>query len=273
VTRPLETAAIGRRRPRPPVQWYQASLERLARTIFRPGGAHVTTLLFYAGALSGVVLALYSRGRSPVIPVLAFVAAVAVAIAVSALYRWTWPWQRAYVREGRRSEALLTSIVGVPIERGAAEAWLERSAGAPAIDRMLVLRWLGRNDDADGLIPVLATATPLDRYRRASAEAFHVWRTAGHLAIEPVLELVSGLEPVERERAEATLAFWWGVAAVADGRDLRNVPPPKGGRLSPGDEVRLWHQRLWPLRWMAVLFLATWLGLDLLALVVPSSSL
>ena len=269
MTGPLETAAIGKRRSRPPDQWYQASLEGLARTIFRPGGVHVTTLLFYGGALSGVVLALFSRSRSPAIPVLAAVAAVAVAIAVSAVYRWTWPWQRAYVREGRRSEALLTSIVGVAIERGAAEAWLERSAGAPAIDRMLVLRWLGRNDDADGLIPALPTATPLDRYRRASAEAFHVWRTGGNLTIEPALELVSGLEPVERERAEATLGFWRGVAGVGSGRELRNVPPPKGGRLSRGDEVRLWHQRLWPLRWMAVLFLVTWVGLDVLALVAP----
>ena len=205
------------------------------------------------------------------IPVLASFVAVAVAVGASAIDRWAWPWQRAYVREGRRSEALLTSIVGVPIERSAAEAWLEGSADAPAMDCMLVLRWLGRNEDADGLVPDLPTATPLDRYRHASADAFHRWRTGGHLTIDPVLEHVSDLEPVERERAEATLAFWRGVAEVGDGHDLRNVPPPRGRRLSSGDEGRLWLQRLWPLRWMAVFFLVTWVGLGVLDLVVSRS--
>ena len=224
-------------------------------------------MLVYAAAVSGVLVVLVTRGRSPLIPLLAVVLAAIVAIAVSAGYRWTWPWQRAYVREGRRSEAALTAILGGPIEPALADAWLVSSSDASVADRILLLGWLGRNEEADRLIPTLPTAAPLDRYRRAMAEAFQRWRANGRLDVGSIDEITSELDPSERDRAEATLAFWRGVAEVGRGGDLSDVPPPGGPRLPVRDEARLWLLRLWPLQWMAAMSFVTWVALGVLGFV------
>ncbi len=259
---------IGRRRTKPPTAWYRAALARLAWLAFRPAGPRINWLLFYGAATIGVVVALVTRGRSPLIPVVAVLLVMAAAIVVSAGYRWTWPWQRAYVRESRRSEALITAIVGPRLDPALAEAWLVRSPHAPISDRISILRWLARDDEAELLIPALPTVTPLDRYRKASTEVLQRWRTSGHLDDRSILERIADLDPVERDRAEATIAFWRGVAEVGAGQDLRDVPPPGGGRLSPADEARVWLQRLWSLQWLTVSFLITSVGLGVLSLVL-----
>ena len=255
---------LGRRRIERPAPWYRAALERLKWTAFRPGGRNVNALLFYAAAVSGVLVVLVTRGRTPLIPLLAVALAIIVAIAVSARYRWTWPWQEAYVHEGRRSQAALTTILGGPIEPAAAEAWLVNSPDAPVADRIVVLGWLGRHEEADRLIATLPTATPLDRYRRAMAEAFQRWRLSGHLDVASIVGIIPDLDPSERNRSEATVAFWRGVAEVGGGGDLRDVPPPGVARLPVRDEARLWLLRLWPLQWMAGMSLVTWVALGVL---------
>jgi hypothetical protein len=132
---------------------------------------------------------------------------------------------------------------------------------------MVVLGWLGRYEAAEDLIPALPTTTPLDRYRRAYAEVFRGWRTTSTLDARPVVERLRDLEPSDRDRAESTIAFWRGVAEAGSGRELRDVPAPRGGRLSIRDEARLWLQRLWPLRWLLGMFLVTWVGLGVLTFV------
>jgi hypothetical protein len=259
--------SLGRRRIEPPTAFYHGGLQQLRRIAFHPGGRNLNWLLFYAAAVSGVLVALVTRGRTPLIPLLATLLAVIIAVAVSASHRWTWPWQEAYVRESRRSEAALSAILGGPIERTAAEAWLVSSRDAPVADRVLVLGWLGRNDEADRLVASLPTVTPLDRYRRAMAEAFHRWRLSGHLDVASIAGIASDLDPSERDRAEATVAFWRGVAESGEGGDLRDVPPPGGSRLPVRDVTRLWLLRLWPLQWMLGMFLVTWVALGVLGFV------
>jgi hypothetical protein len=259
---------LGPRRIKRPAPWYRGALERLKWTAFRPGGRNVNALLLYAAGVSGVLVTLVTRGRSPLIPLLALALAVIVAIAVSAWYRWTWPWQEAYVREGRRSEAALTAILGDPIEPAAAEAWFVTSPDAPVADRIVVLGWLGRLEEADRLIATMPTATPLDRYRREMAEAFQRWRLSGRLDVASIVGITRDLDPSERDRAEATVAFWRGVAEVGGGGDLRDVPPPGGARLPVRDQARLWLLRLWPLQWMAGTSVITWVALGLLGFVV-----
>ena len=82
-----------------------------------------------------------------------------------------------------------------------------------------------------------------------------------------MIELASDLGPAERDRAEATIAFWRGVSEVGRGGGLRDVPQPRGSRLRAGDETRLWLHRLWPLRWMVGMFLLTWVALGVLGFV------
>jgi len=222
--------------------------------------------LFYVSATSGVLIALVGS-RSPLLPIAALPIAALVLAGVSAFYRWAWPWQRAYLREGRRSDTRLSTIVGRPIDRSAAEAWLATSSEAPVIDRILVLRWLGRDEEADALIPELPTTTPLELYRRDSYEAIRAWRMTGILDMRAAVDRLPSLDPVERDGAASTIAFWNGVAEVGAGHDLRGVSPPQGGRLSPRDEVSLWALRIWPYRWLVGMFLVTWVPLGVLGLV------
>jgi hypothetical protein len=205
-----------------------------------------------------------------VIAIAAFLLAVIIAIGLSPIHRWTWPWQRVYVREARRSDARLRTILGGPFEPVAAEAWLAASPDAPAADRLVILGTLGRVEDADRLIPTLPTNTPLDRFRKAYAEAFHRWRSTGTLDMRPVADHLADLDPDERESAAATVAFWGGVALVDTDHELRDVPPPDGPPLAARDELRLWRQRMWPLRWFLGMFLVTWIGLGLLGLLVET---
>ena len=224
--------------------------------------------MFYVVAAAGVVAALVSRGRSPVVAIAAFLLAVIIAIGMSAIYRWAWPWQHVYVREARRSDARLRTILGGPFEPVAAEAWLAASPDAPAVDRLVILGALGRVEDADRLIPTLPMNTPLDRFRKAYAEAFHRWRSTGMLDMRPVADHLADLDPDEREGAAATVAFWEGVALVDADHDLRDVPPPDPPLLATRDEFRLWRQRVWPLRWFLGMFLVTWIGLGVLGFLV-----
>jgi hypothetical protein len=232
----------------------------------RPGGPRVNTALLYASAISGVLIALVGS-RSPLLPLVALPIAALVLAGVSARYRWTWPWQRAYLREGRRTDTQLSTIVGRPIDQSAAEAWLAASAEAPVFDRMLVLKWLGRDEEADALIPGLPTTTPLDLYRRDSFVAIRNWRLTGIFDIRAVVDRLASLDPSERDRAALSIAFWNGVAEVGAGHDLRRVSAPQGGRLSPRDEVSLWALRIWPYRWLVGMFLVTWIPLGVLGFV------
>ena len=232
----------------------------------RPGGPRVNTALLYASAISGVLIALVGS-RSPLLPLAALPIAALVLAGVSAMYRWTWPWQRAYLREGRRSDTQLCTIVGRPIDKSAAEAWLAASPEAPVFDRMLVLKWLGRDDQADALIPTLPTTTPLELYRRDSFVAIRNWRLTGYFDMRVVDNRLASLDPSERDQATLTMAFWNGVAEVGAGHDLRRVPAPQGGRLSPRDKVSLWALRIWSYRWLVGMFLVTWVPLGVLGLV------
>ena len=225
--------------------------------------------LFYGSAISGVLIALVSS-RSPLLPIVALPVAALVLAGVSALYRWTWPWQRAYFREGRRSDTRISTIVGRPIDTSAAEGWLAASSDAPVGDRILVLKWLGRDEEADALIPALPTTTPLDLYLRDSSESLRVWRMTGSLDMQAAIARLPYLDPSERDRAASTIAFWQGVAEVGAGHDLRAVAAPQGGRLSPRDEVALWAWRIWPYRWLVGMFLVTWVGLAVLGLVADA---
>ena len=222
--------------------------------------------LFYVSATSGVLIALISS-RSPLLPFAALPIAALVLAGVSALFRWTWPWQRAYLREGRRSDTRLSTIVGRPIGRSAADAWLAASSEAPVSDRILVLKWLGRDEEADALIPALPATTPSELYERDSSEALRAWRMTGVLDLRAAVDRLPSLDPSERDRAASTIGFWQGVAEVGTGHDLRGVPAPQGGRLSPRDEFALWAWRIWPYRWLVGMFLVTWVGLGVLGLV------
>ena len=225
--------------------------------------------LLYASAVSGVLIALVSS-RSPLLPIAALPIAALVLAAVSSLYRWTWPWQRAYLREGRRSDTRLATIVGRPIDRNAAETWLAATSEARVSDRILVLKWLGRDDEADSLIPALPTTTPVELYEHDSSEALRAWRVTGILDMREAVDRLASLEPSERDRAASTMAFWQGIAAVGADHDLRGVAAPQGGRLSPRDEVNLWALRIWPYRWLVGMFLVTWVGLGVLGLVADA---
>jgi hypothetical protein len=229
----------------------------------------MNTALFYVSATSGVLIALVSS-RSPLLPIAALPIAALVLAGVSAVYRWTWPWQRAYLREGWRSHARLSTIVGRPVDTSSAEAWLASSPDAPVFDRILVLKWLGRDEDADALIPALPTTTPLDLYRRDSLEALRDWRLTGTFDMRLVADRLALLDPSERDRAASTMALWNGVAEVGAGHDLRGVPAPQGVRLSPREEAGLWAVRIWPFRWLVGMFLVTWVGLGVLGLVVDA---
>ena len=258
-------------RPRPssreaPAQWYRGTIERFAHLVLRPGGPRVNTALLYGSAIAGVLIALVGS-RSPLLPIAALPIAALVLVSLSALYRWTWPWQRAYLREGRRTDTQLSTIVGRPIDRSAAEAWLAASSEAPVSERILVLRWLGRDDEADALIPALPTTTPLELYRRDSLVALRNWRLTGILDMRAVADRLASLDPSERDQAVLMMAFWNGVAEVGAGHDLRRVPAPQGERLSPRDEVSLWALRIWPYRWLVGMFLLTWIPLGVLGLV------
>jgi hypothetical protein len=261
------------RRPRPrpssreaPAQWYRQTIDRFALLVLRPGGPRVNTVLFYGSAISGVLIALVGS-RSPLLPIAALPLAAFVLAGVSALYRWTWPWQRAYLREGRRSDIRLSTILGRPIDKSAAEAWLAASSEAPVSDRILVLKWLGRDEEADALIPALPTITPLELYTRDSSVALRDWRMTGILDMRAAVARLPSLDPSERDRAASTIAFWHGVAEVGAGHDLRGVSAPQGGRLSPRYEVSLWALRIWPYRWLVGMFLVTWIPLGVLGLV------
>ncbi len=261
------------RRPRPrpssreaPAQWYRQAIDRFALLVLRPGGPRTNATLLYGSAISGVLIALVGS-RSPLLPIAALPLAAFVLAGVSALYRWTWPWQRAYLWEGRRSDSRLSTIVGRPIDRSAAEAWLAASSEAPVSDRILVLKWLGRDEEAEALIPALPTSTPFELYSRDAAEALRAWRTTGILDMRAAVDRLPSLDPAERDRSASTIAFWQGVAAVGAGHELREVPAPEGGRLSPRDEVTLWAWRIWPYRWLVGMFLVTWVGLGVLGLV------
>ncbi len=225
--------------------------------------------LLYVSAMSGVLIALVST-RSPLLPIVALPIAALVLAGVSALYRWTWPWQRAYLREGRRSDTRLAAIVGQPVDMNAADAWLAASPEAPVSDRILVLKWLGRDEEADSLIAALPTTTPLELYERASSEALRAWRMTSILDMRAAVDRLASLEPPERDRAASTIAFWQGVEAVGAGHDLHGVTAPLGGRLSPRDEVHLWALRIWPYRWLVGMFLVTWVGLGVLGLVAEA---
>ncbi len=249
-----------------PAQWYRGTIERFAHTVLRPGGPRVNTVLFYGSAISGVLIALVGS-RSPLLPIAALPIAALVLAGVSAVYRWTWPWQRAYLREGRRSDTELSAIVGQPIDASVAGAWLAASPEALVRDRILVLKWLGRDDEADALIPMLPTTTPLELYSRDFAEAARAWRMTGVLDMQAAVERLPSLEPSERNRAASTIAFWQGVAVVGAGHDLRGVTDPPGGRLSSRDEFTLWAWRIWPYRWLVGMFLLTWIPLGVLGLV------
>jgi hypothetical protein len=222
--------------------------------------------LLYVSATAGVLIALVGS-RWPLLPIAALPIAALVLAGVSARYRWTWPWQRAYLREGRRSDTRLSAIVGRRIDTGAAEEWLAASSEAPVMDRILVLKWLGRDEEADALILALPTTTPLELYRRDFAEALRAWRMTGILDMRAAVDRLPSLDPDEREGAASTIAFWHGVAEVGAGHDLRGVSVPPGGRLSPRDEVSLWAWRIWTYRWLVGMFLVTWVGLGILGLV------
>jgi len=263
-----------RLRPRPgsheaPAQWYRQTIDRFAHLVLRPGGPRMNAALLYGSAIAGVLIALVGS-RSPLLPIAVLPLAAVVLACVSALFRWTWPWQRAYLREGRRSDTRLAAIVGRSIDRNAAETWLAASYEAPVSDRILVLKWLGRDEEADSLIPALPTATPLELYERDSSEALRAWRMTGILDMRAAVDRVASLEATERDRAASTIAFWQGVAAVGAGHDLRGVAAPQGGRLSPRDEVNLWALRIWPYRWLVGMFLVTWVGLGVLGLVADT---
>jgi hypothetical protein len=233
-------------------------------------------LVFYLGGTAGAGLGLF--GRAWPLPTLA--SAVGIGVAATAIlglltdlsFRWVWAWQEAFVWLGRRDERELSRIVGARMGRGAAEAWLARSAAAPAYERCLVLSWVGRDDEAERLIPEFPMSTAKERFRGAFREAVARWRSTGHLDLTRAHEAAAELEVGDRRSAQVSLAFWNGVAGVASWAELRSMPAPvmKGLRLAPSEwDIAFWIG-LWPAIWFAGVFALTWICLSVLSLVIQA---
>jgi hypothetical protein len=230
--------------------WTGPAVRMLAQTAFHSRGRIPVTNQLLLAAITGVSLALFARSLPPVATAIALAASAGLIVVWRVTGRWAWPWQRAHVGIGAYQQRHLRGILGGRVGRDAAEAWLLQSTDAPIRDRHAVLTWLGRSEEAEGLIAEFPVATPGDRSRRAWVEAGQRWRIEGRLDVSAVTATLAALDDAERLRAAAHVAYWSGVADIAAGGDLRSAPPPGDPGLSVVEVARLWRFRLWPVEWL-----------------------
>ena len=134
---------------------YRAPGVALWRAVFRPLRPDLESVGRYAAILAGALAGgLLFRWHTPVGYVVLLLA-LALAVLPPLLGRGLWGWQAVLISSGLRSRTQIKAIVGEVNDKAAAE-WLAASSGASASDRYHVLAFLGRDEEAERLIPEAA---------------------------------------------------------------------------------------------------------------------
>jgi hypothetical protein len=186
----------------------------------------------------------------PLAGAIVLLATLAVAVVPPLLARRSWGWQRVLISHAAYSRAQILSIVGA-VTPGAANRWLAASADATPSDRYHVLAFVGRDEDAERLIPELPVDTIDEQFDRAWNEVGRDWRTTGVLDVTAMADLLPALTPAARTRGEIDIAVMRALDAAGAGRTLATLPPPPAAPLALRWSILVWWQRYW-LVWRAL---------------------
>jgi Galactose oxidase, central domain/Kelch motif len=230
------------------------------------GGPWGATLIIFAlawAALLGLV------GRSwPVVPLAAVLLVSSILVVLARVPDW-WqlPWLKLWqwVAVGSRKRSL--EALGADAPTRLTSAWLDMRPPETVPDsiRVGVLIGEGAFAEARALAERMASATPIERLRRATCVA-NVDLSEGLPAdYSDARREVPNLEGEQLARAIDSLTYNESLAAIAAGRSLRELTPPDTRHMRFGArfQMRLMTWRLFPLPVFIGVFACTYLLLSI----------
>jgi hypothetical protein len=165
-------------------------------------------------------------------------------------FSWFGEWELAQARQltGER----------VPSSRRGALSWLARRPDRPDERplRIEMLLYVGRDDEARGLLDQLEAATPWDRFNLAALHDLVDWHAGGEGDLAAMESAAAAIQPIdgdERLRAEVAIATAKVRRRMAEGRPTpEEVVEPllqvreRLGRRADGQVGRAFRRRLFP---------------------------